>query len=102
MDKIQTLLTIITSASIPSLVFGAIFNHWIKKQDARDAARVQAMVLLYQSDQANYCLAKECATAIQTDEHGENLQKAMDYAREVSHKQRDFVTGEAAKRHGKG
>ena len=69
-------------------------------QDAREAAREQNEVLLIQNTRAALALAEATAVAVQRipDAHcNGDMHAALEYARKVKHKQKDFLTEQGVK-----
>lgn len=69
-------------------------------QDAREAAREQNEVLLIQNTRAALALAEATAVAVQRipDVHcNGDMHAALEYARKVKHKQKDFLTEQGVK-----
>lgn len=69
-------------------------------QDAREAAREQNEVLLIQNTRAALALAEATAVAVQRipDAHcNGDMYAALEYARKVKHKQKDFLTEQGVK-----
>ena len=102
----EIIIAVFVAAGIPSAVFVAMFNRWMRKQQELEDARVQAQILLFRGDRANCTLAEECAVSIQKLDpqgktHNGRLAGALEYARKVKHEQQDFITAEGAKRHGR-
>ncbi len=95
----MTLWEIIACMSIPSAFTG--FWIWMlkrhidkaeKKRAEREAARVKNEVLIVQAVGASFALGEASAEAIQTGKHNGELSAALKYAKEIKHKQKDFLT----------
>jgi hypothetical protein len=96
----EIIVAVVAAAGIPSAVFAALFSRWMKRQDARDKAKVRAEVLLFKGNRSAITLGEECAKAIQTGEHDGPLDRALAHATATKHEQQDFLVEEAAQRHG--
>lgn len=96
------LTTLIIAMSIPSAITG--FAFWAiekkldrreKAQDAKDAARRSNEIIVIESVNAALALSEATARAVQRIPDAQcngDMHKALDYAQEIKHKHRDFMT----------
>lgn len=108
MDILDIIITAIAACSVPSALFGLAIRRMEKRFDAREDARMQeerdrekaqekSMVLVMQGVTAAIALGEATAHAIQLGHANGDMEAALDYARQVKHKQKDFLTEQAAK-----
>lgn len=96
------LTTLVIAMSIPSAITG--FAFWAiekkldrreKAQDAKDAARRSNEIIVIESVNAALALSEATARAVQRIPDAQcngDMHKALDYAQEIKHKHRDFMT----------
>lgn len=92
------------AACIPSAVIGLIVWRMEQKmargfnaQEEREKAREENEVLLVQATGAAIALGEATALALKNGHTNGETEAALEYAREVKHKQKDFLTRQAAK-----
>lgn len=98
----EMLLAIVIAMSIPSAITG--FAFWMlerkierrqKEQDKRDEARKQNEVILIESVNAAIALGEATARAVQRIPDAQcngDMHQALDYAAQIKHKHKDFIT----------
>lgn len=93
------LTTIIIAMSIPSGITGFCFWALEKKMERREkaliekeAAREKNTILLIKSVGAAIALGEATATALKNGHCNGETEAALNYAREVKHEQKDFLT----------
>jgi len=91
-------------ACLPSVVIGLVVWRMEKKmeqgfraQEEREAAREENEVLLVQATGASIALGEAAALALKNGNTNGETEAALEYAREIKHKQKDFLTRQAAK-----
>ena len=99
--------SIIIAMSIPSAITGFCF--WMlerqmsrneKERDEKDAARKQNEIIIIESVNAAIALGEATARAVQRIPDANcngDMHKALDYAAEVKHKHKDFITEQGIK-----
>ena len=97
--KEMDLQTLILAMSIPSAVTGFCFwliEEKIKKQqketEEKEKIREKSEVLIIKSVMASIALGEATATAIKNGHANGETEAALQYAREIKHEQKDFLT----------
>ena len=97
--KEMDLQTLILAMSIPSAVTGFCFwliEEKIKKQqketEEKEKIREKSEVLIIKSVMASISLGEATATAIKNGHANGETEAALQYAREIKHEQKDFLT----------
>lgn len=96
--KVESLITIIAAAGIPSAICGLMFRRLEKKMDEKEKARELHEYFVIKSINASMALGEATAEAVQRipDAHcNGDMHKALEYAREVKHEQKDFLNKQA-------
>ena len=94
----EWLITIIAAAGIPTAITGLLFRHLEKRMDEKDRAREQHEYLIVKSINASMALGEATAEAVQRipDAHcNGDMHAALEYARKVTHEQKDFLNKQA-------
>ena len=90
---------LIVAMSIPSAITGFCF--WMlqkhlekreKRQDEKEAAREKNEILMVKSIGAAIALGEATATALKNGHANGETEAALQYAREIKHEQKDFLT----------
>lgn len=96
--------TTIIAAVLPSIVSGLFFlviNRKISRADKRreenDTCREKSQILILKSIGAAIALGEATALALQNGKTNGETEKALAYATQVKHEQKDFLTEVAAK-----
>lgn len=108
MDFVEIILALVAACSIPSAItslairrmerrFDERENTRKKEEADREKAQEKSMVLVVQGVTAAIALGEATAHAIQLGHANGDMEAALDYARQVKHKQKDFLTERAAK-----
>ena len=91
-------------ACLPSAVVGVIVWRMEKKMEQgfqaqadQEKAREENEVLLVQATGAAIALGEATAMALKNGHTNGETEAALEYAREIKHKQKDFLTRQAAK-----
>ena len=95
---------ILVALSIPSAItafcFGLIEKR-LSKQDKerqeKEKAHEQMETLIIQSTGASIALGEACAIALKNGKCNGETEAALEYAREIKHKQKDFLTEQGIK-----
>jgi len=97
--KEMDLQTLILAMSIPSAVTGFCFwliEEKIKKQqkenEEKERVREKSEVLIIKSVMASIALGEATATALKNGHANGETEAALQYAREIKHEQKDFLT----------
>lgn len=97
--KKMDLQTLILAMSIPSAVTGFCFwliEEKIKKQqketEEKEKIREKSEVLIIKSVMASIALGEATATALKNGHANGETEAALQYAREIKHEQKDFLT----------
>lgn len=97
--KGMDLQTLILAMSIPSAVTGFCFwliEEKIKKQqketEEKEKIREKSEVLIIKSVMASIALGEATATALKNGHANGETEAALQYAREIKHEQKDFLT----------
>lgn len=92
------------AACVPSAVIGLIvwrmeqkMLRGFKAQEEREKAREDNEVLVIQATGAAIALGEATALALKNGHTNGETEAALEYAREIKHKQKDFLTRQAAK-----
>ncbi len=92
-------ISILVSMGVPSAVTGLCF--WFVKrcidrrereQREREQIREKSEVLLIRSVRASIALGEATATALKNGHTNGETEEALQYARQVKHEQKDFLT----------
>lgn len=99
MDILATVASVVGTGAIFSGIVLAVLTRWLnkreKKTDAKELTRAEFELCLIESTTASMALAEATARAVQRipDAHcNGDMHVALDYAAQVKHKQRDFLT----------
>lgn len=104
MTTYELLLAVLAAASIPSAIFSAIFGAYVRRVERRinekDKAREEHEFLILKSVSASIALGEATAEAVARIPDANcngDMHAALDYAREVKHEQKDFLSRQAVK-----
>lgn len=92
--------TLMLAIGVPSALVAYMVRRIEKKMDSKDAAREEYEFLILKSVNASIALGEATAEAVARipDAHcNGDMHAALDYAREVKHKQKDFLSRQAVK-----
>lgn len=96
----DTMAAILLSAGIPSAIFACLVRRLEKKIEEKDEAREEHEYLIIKSVNASIALGEATAKAVQRipDAHcNGDMHAALDYAVEVKHEQKEFLSKQALK-----
>ena len=91
----ETFLTILAAAGIPSAIFAAYVRRMEKKIDEKDKAREEHEFLIIKSINASMALGEATAHAIKDGKCNGEMSAALEYAQKVKHEQKDFLNRQA-------
>ena len=86
-------------SAVTALAFGALQRRIIKseeKREKKDAAREKSQVLIIKSVGAAIALGESTAIALKNGKTNGETEKALEYAQQVKHEQKDFLAEIAA------
>lgn len=98
------LQTLLLAMSIPSGV--TAFCFWLveekmkrerREQEEKEKVRQKSEVLLIKSVMASIALGEAAATALKNGHANGETEVALEYAREIKHEQKDFLTEQGIK-----
>ncbi len=96
----ETIVQLLIAASLPSAIVSIFLKRFEKRQDEKDKARAKHEHLVLKSVNASLALGEATAEAVQRipDAHcNGDMHRALDYAKQVKHEQKDFLNEQAIK-----
>ncbi len=94
----DTLITLIAAASIPSAITALLIRNLEKRIDEKEKARERHEYLIIKSVNATMALGEATAEAVARIPDANcngDMHAALNYAREVKHEQKDFLNEQA-------
>lgn len=96
----ETIVQLLIAASLPSAIVSIFLKRFEKRQDEKDKVRTKHEYLVLKSVNASLALGEATAEAVQRipDAHcNGDMHRALDYAKQVKHEQKDFLNEQAIK-----
>lgn len=100
----DSLIALMICMGVPSAITGLCFgilerriSKREKKHQEQEQAREEGQIILMEGMRAAIALGEATATALKNGKTNGETDKALEYAREIKHKQKDFLTEQGIK-----